>query len=561
MSDTLSWLKKIASIGANLGGGGSLQAQGPGPSGTPGRPNAPAVFIAGEERYPVLQCFAELRDAVAAIEKAAGRSRRVVFGAHLAPEELAPGDIVYTLENVPVQVPLSSFAGHELWDFSTRNVEKWNGRKGEHPPVSYVPVGYHPSMERFTPKPWEERDIDVVFSGFLSTRRAELLNELQARGLNVVHVPYPTFGAERDAYLARAKLALNFMYDGGWIYPVMRAAHCVANRVPVLSEAGPEMPAWVGPSCAFEKLADRCEKLVRGHRGTLVDVAEWSYAAFKKRPLVLPEPRAVEASPFTDPRWGMLRTGKPYTAEDLGAMYDAARGAPVSSTPLVAVTVPGYRESEHVAQICRLSRNAARAALHEAGIDSMVWPISGDSLVCRMRQRAVHGFLMTSATHMLFWDLDIECVTPECVAPMVRSGHGVIAGACPFKNDSGRTVHNLVPGEPPVVDADSCVRVLDAGTGFMLISRDALLRIMAAHPELQHWSMSLSDDRGAPLWAVFDTAIVDGVYQSEDYFFCHLWQKLGGEVYVYADARFKHWGEFGFEGSFREQHGLAERAA
>jgi len=258
-----------------------------------------------------------------------------------------------------------------------------------------------------------------------------------------------------------------------------------------------------------------------------------------------------------DPKWAMLRETQP--AEwDLEAMYEAARGAPVSDKPVVAIVVPGYRETERVAQVCRVSRNAVRLDLEKNGIPSMVWPIVGDSLICRMRQRACHLFMLSGATHMLQWDGDIECLTPGCVAAMVATGHDVIAGACPFKTSERRTVVNLWPEDEgrPLEVVDGCVDVQDAGTGLMMVTRKAILTLMQAHPELLHWSISMDSDRGAPLWSLFDTGVINGVYQSEDYYFCDLWQRQGGKVWVYVPAQFRHWGEHGFEASFEEQHGI-----
>jgi hypothetical protein len=259
--------------------------------------------------------------------------------------------------------------------------------------------------------------------------------------------------------------------------------------------------------------------------------------------------------PFADPLWAMLRETPPEDW-DLGSMYDAARGGPVSAKPCVAIIVPSYRESERIAQVCRVSRNALRTDLSAHGIESLMAPIVGDSLVCRMRQRACHMFLVSHATHLLFIDADIECLTPDCVRAMLATGHDVIAGACPFKDGSGKTVHNLYEGVAPALDAHDCVEVMDAGTGFMVISRSALLSMQRGHPELLHWSASRGSDRGAPLWALFDTGVVDGIYQSEHYLFCRYWQNMGGKVRVYAPARFRHWGEHGFEGNFLAEHGL-----
>jgi hypothetical protein len=105
-----------------------------------------------------------------------------------------------------------------------------------------------------------------------------------------------------------------------------------------------------------------------------------------------------------------------------------------------------------------------------------------------------------------------------------------------------------------------CLEVQDAGTGFQLVSRKAIVAMMQAHPELLHWSRSASD-LGEPLWALYDTGVVDGVYESEDFMFCRYWQKLGGKVYVYVPATFRHYGTHGFEASLLEQLGLVGQAA
>jgi hypothetical protein len=245
--------------------------------------------------------------------------------------------------------------------------------------------------------------------------------------------------------------------------------------------------------------------------------------------------------------WAHLGSVEPKDWDLEGFYQRCRRGQPVHPTPLIAIITPTYRETESIAKKGRQSRNEVREALSKRGIPSMVGSIDGDSLVCRMRQRACHLFLSSAATHLLFWDADLECMTPDCVADMIATGHDVIAAACPFKDMSGRTVHNLFPddeGKPPERDEHGCVEVQDAGTGFLLIARDALIRLQKAHPELLHISVSRSNDRGAPLWALFDTAVIDGVYASEDYHFCHLWQQLDGKVYVWPSAVFRHWGEW-----------------
>jgi len=44
----------------------------------------------------------------------------------------------------------------------------------------------------------------------------------------------------------------------------------------------------------------------------------------------------------------------------------------------------------------------------------------------------------------------------------------------------------------------------------------------------------------------FDTEIKDGIYLSEDYWFCDRWAQLGGKVYVYTKFKCRHWGTYAY---------------
>jgi hypothetical protein len=225
-------------------------------------------LILGLETQTFAKCFVEIDDAVRAMT-----DRPVCFNAHRSPPP--PGAIIYNLENVPKQVPdpATLWAGHEVWDFSASNAAKYGAK--------HVPVGYHPSMERFKRAP--VLDIDVVFSGAINPRRAQVLNELQSRGLRVVIVPQRFYGRQRDAILARAKLALNMLFYEDGVFPALRVAHLVANRVPVLSERCPEQWNYV-PHCDYESLATTVENAIKYGP----EMAEHCYRRFVQQPLELP---------------------------------------------------------------------------------------------------------------------------------------------------------------------------------------------------------------------------------------------------------------------------------
>ncbi len=240
------------------------------------RAAAARTVIVNLAQQTCAKCFVEIDEAVAAIDREAGRDRVVAFNAHRggAPD----GATIYNLENIPRQVPdhETLWAGRTVWDFSSGNAAKYA--------ATYVPVGYHPSMERF--KRAKEPDIDVVFSGVINERRAVVLNALQAKGLSVVVVPTRLYGRGRDALLARARVALNMLFYQDGVCPALRVAHLVANHVPVISERAREEWSFI-QSTPYDKLVDGVVSFLATDGAARV-AADRAYEEFKSKPMSLP---------------------------------------------------------------------------------------------------------------------------------------------------------------------------------------------------------------------------------------------------------------------------------
>lgn len=262
--------------------------------------------------------------------------------------------------------------------------------------------------------------------------------------------------------------------------------------------------------------------------------------------------------------WDVVRRLRP--PWPLEAMYEAY--APAERTKVVIV-VPVYRETEEVMRATMPSREATLDDLAAHGIEAEIWTPPGDSHVDRMRQRATHGALKMGATHVLWWDADISCDDPRAVRRFVTSGHDIVAGACPFKDESGKVVCNLreedvdriARGEPLTTLPGGYIEVMHGGSGFLMTSRKALLALMEAHPDRAHLSRS-PGDFGEPLFAIWDGEVygpedVRGrMFLSEDYNLCRLWRELDGKVYVHAPSTFRHWGLFGYRADFANAFGL-----
>lgn len=179
---------------------------------------------------------------------------------------------------------------------------------------------------------------------------------------------------------------------------------------------------------------------------------------------------------------------------------------------------------------------------YQRGVQVDVLAQYGESLITRARQDIFAQFYQGDWTHLVFIDGDIGFET-DAFWRLIDSGHDVCAAPYPLKRldwdaaatmpnaeeamaASVTTVINYLPASK--VRADGFVPVLDGGTGFMCITKDAAELMVEYYPELEYKPEGFDGTR----WAVFDTFIDQGRYLSEDYAFCRRWQAIGGEVVV-----------------------------
>lgn len=196
--------------------------------------------------------------------------------------------------------------------------------------------------------------------------------------------------------------------------------------------------------------------------------------------------------------------------------------------------------------------------------------LANDALVTRARAAIVAAMLdEPAATHLLFIDADIS-FPPEQVMRLVAADKDVAAATYPVKSIDWQAIpERAVKNQEPLSEAglvyvgklsagaaaktEGVFATADyAGTGFLLIKREAILRMAAAYPETRFRSVqSFPAGQGSDnLYALFDCMIdEDGAYLSEDYAFCRRWRKLGGELWLDRTSTLTHTGPYGFQGN------------
>jgi hypothetical protein len=202
--------------------------------------------------------------------------------------------------------------------------------------------------------------------------------------------------------------------------------------------------------------------------------------------------------------------------------------------------------------------------------------IANESLVTRARNTLTAFFLNSDCTHLFFIDADIE-FRVEDVIRLLAAEKDVAVGAYPKKGINWNAVKDLAQRNPEATDdmlacagseyainfnidpekrvvevKDGLIALKDAGTGFMMIKRQTIEKMSAAHPELQY-NNDINVDKALDkyTYALFDTVIEEGTrrYLSEDYTFCRRWQKLGGEIWLDPNINLNHYGTIPFRGN------------
>ena len=206
---------------------------------------------------------------------------------------------------------------------------------------------------------------------------------------------------------------------------------------------------------------------------------------------------------------------------------------------------------------------------HKRGIEFQHCFMMNESLIDRGRNGLVSEFLTVgTADFLLFVDADIQ-FRPEDVLAMMSFDKELICAPYPKKHISwdviiaaikagiediptlerlvGEYVFTTLDERGPV---DKIVKVAEAGTGLMLIKREVFAKMRAAFPENAYISDASRDiGKEKQMFAYFRTGIFDGRYLSEDYYFCHKWREMGGDVWLFPWAMTTHFGTYGFQGS------------
>jgi len=205
------------------------------------------------------------------------------------------------------------------------------------------------------------------------------------------------------------------------------------------------------------------------------------------------------------------------------------------------------------------------------------------SLINRSRNELVSLFLDDiNSTHLLFIDSDIFDFDKGCLQRVVQFDKDLVGGIYPIKQlerdrlkllyknfpestheeiFSGSCKYNINIGKSlfaaheEAKNNNGFLKVDQLATGFLLIKRSAFEKMIDAYPERNYSPYpDQKEFESGNLYNFFDSYIDQDTneYLSEDYGFCKLWTRLGGEIYADSKSQLSHAGLLDYKGSFSE---------
>ena len=204
--------------------------------------------------------------------------------------------------------------------------------------------------------------------------------------------------------------------------------------------------------------------------------------------------------------------------------------------------------------------------------------IANESLVTRARNVLVAYFIQSEFTRLMFIDADIEFQV-EDVIKLIAHNKDVAVGAYPKKGVNWQRIRESVRQQDTAYDdkqiasfgsdyainfkfinreqkqiaiENGLIRLHDGATGFMMIKREVIDKMIAAYPDLKYNNdLNTPPELNPHFYAFFDTMIdpKDKRYLSEDYTFSRRWQDIGGEIWLDPSISLNHYGSFNFQGN------------
>lgn len=184
--------------------------------------------------------------------------------------------------------------------------------------------------------------------------------------------------------------------------------------------------------------------------------------------------------------------------------------------------------------------------------------LSGNAMITSARNKLVNLFLKSNFSHLLFIDSDIS-FNAEQVLEMILSDKDIIGAVYPQKDIVWERVRqaslqgftsqqlpsiastyafNTISNEAVSLGDRDIVEVKHLGTGMLCVKRNVF--------ELLKNSVNYyTNDEGEKEYEFFSVNVKEGIF-TEDFYFCEIWRRINGKVFLAPWVKLRHTGSYTF---------------
>lgn len=184
------------------------------------------------------------------------------------------------------------------------------------------------------------------------------------------------------------------------------------------------------------------------------------------------------------------------------------------------------------------------------GIDVVIAKAPNDCFVDLARNIIVDSFYTSDCTHLLFVDDDMSWQGDDVFKMLKKNKDLLVAvgrkkceaidyAAVEYVDKDGALIGELAEKEEDVL-----LRMKYAGAAFMLIKKSVIEKMY----EEYHYYKCKQVGEGA--YSLFRCEYTQEQFHTEDYMFCKLWERIGGEIWCYPNVTLGHLGQKDYKGNY-----------
>ncbi len=229
-------------------------------------------------------------------------------------------------------------------------------------------------------------------------------------------------------------------------------------------------------------------------------------------------------------------------------MAEEARPMDIAGRKLM-IAIPAYDGKLNIKTSFALADLVVKAS--KFGVQVQLSHLSGCSLITKARNILAANFLESDCTDMLFVDADIV-VDAESVLRLLAlsTGKDITAGMYTRRAEDRKFFLDIYIDQNNTLEFDDygMLRVENVATGFMMIQRHVLEKMVQNHPEWKYFNDTYNRDE----FCLFDFELSNGQYIGEDYTFCKRARADGFTVFIDPEITLPHVGSQEYHRSFKE---------